>query len=345
MKNTNNNTDGPEVFTFGGNEQLLFQFEELLRTQKGIPTIPPDLNLGKASYAVMDMLESFKKGGQDHDKTKDYRPEWRQAAALGDLLRKILHASKQPHFEQLWPHIHLLLGDTNIAQNVNSLITDSDANKLFELYMALVLSPISAGLELDDPVKSSGGRNPDIIADINGVRWAFACKVLHTKSPETFIGNVRKAVEQIDRSNADKGIVVISLKNVIPHDDFWPITKEPGSGDIIYGCWPHPDSAAVQLDQIRQRYHDEVIGQILGPDGFEQIFSENQKVPAEPVVLLHLSTMIVLDTGFTRIHTLLKAFGALASGPLSPEVNSLLDHLNSSLHDRSLDFSTFAPAA
>jgi hypothetical protein len=281
----------------------------------------------------MEMLASYQKQ-QIHDDKKDYRQEWRQAVALADLLRKIVHASKAAHFNELWPHILLLLGKTSFAQNFKSPISDADANKLFELYFALIASPLASQLDLDHPVHSAGGKNPDIIATISGVRWAFACKVMHSESYETFVNRVREGVDQIDRADADQGIVVVSLKNVIPHDDFWPITLEEETGDVIYQTWITPDVPLDRLLAISRRYQKEVIDELLGDSGFNSIFSEAKNVHAVPAVLLHLSTTVGLVVDNKPVHTLLRTFCVLHTGALPPDAQSLLDQLNESLHDQ-----------
>jgi hypothetical protein len=119
---------------------------------------------------------------------------------------------------------------------------------MFELLIALASMAIGVKVRLDDP-DASKGDNPDVIATIDGVRWGFACKVLNTGGPErkpnpkTLFDNVEKGVRQIEAApDAEVGLVLIGLKNVIQHDKVWPILNpvdaangaEPIFGAVVF---------------------------------------------------------------------------------------------------------------
>src|SRR5688572_16292555 len=91
---------------------------------------------------------------------------------------------------------------------------------------------------MDDPEKSSGGTNPDIIAEIGGVPWTIACKVMHSPLTKSLLDRVREGIDQINRSVAHKSaqreMVMISLKNVLNHNELWPIAFEDKTNEIIY---------------------------------------------------------------------------------------------------------------
>ena len=167
----------PEVFTLDQIVQSVLDFENLVREKQQSPVYGSSITT--AGNAALEMLDTFKRS-VPHDTMRDHRIEWRKAVALGDMLRKVLRAKDHPRFDQLWPHILLLLGNANIALNVWNPKEDQDANKIFELYMALVLAPICPDLEPEDPEHNAGGKNPDVITPLDGSRWAFACKVMHT---------------------------------------------------------------------------------------------------------------------------------------------------------------------
>ncbi|HOZ05337.1 MAG TPA: hypothetical protein PLS60_08105, partial [Arenimonas sp.] len=85
-------------------------------------------------------------------------------------------------------------------------------------------------VELDDPVRSKGN-NPDVMFEIEAEdqptsRWALAIKTVSTTSGQTLFENIQKAAKQIDAEAcpADRGIVVINLKNSIQHKLLWDIT-------------------------------------------------------------------------------------------------------------------------
>jgi hypothetical protein len=175
MNNLHNNLP-PELFPPEEIVQVIFGFEKLIGQKQKSLNFPRGSQIEKAGLAAIEILDKFKRK-IPHDFSKDKSKEWRQAIALADMLRKVLRAVKHPCFDKLWPHLILLLGDANIALNVWNRKEDSDANKIFELYMALVLAPLCPHLDLDDPKHSSGGTNPDIIAKLDGSEWAFSCKV------------------------------------------------------------------------------------------------------------------------------------------------------------------------
>lgn len=328
MNNPNGNWQ-PEIFTLEEIVQSVFDFENLVREkQKSLPRGSP---IETAGLAALEMLDTFK-CNVPHDTQHDHRTEWRQAIALADMLRKVLRIAGHPRFDQIWPHVLLLLGNTNIALNVWNRKEDQDANKIFELYMALVLAPLCPDLELEDPKHSAGGKNPDIIAPLNGSRWAFACKVMHSHSPNAFIQRVREGVKQIKNSDAEKGIVVISLKNLLQHDFFWTMQANSEIWNLVMPGPVQPEIARRMFVHYCESYHHQIIQELLGgPAAFNDVFKDTKAVPA---VLLHLcSTICVVNQGKPSFH-FLRMFGSLNADPLKPHVLATLEGLNNSLHSR-----------
>ena len=327
----NNQTESfePEVFTLDQIVQSVLDFENLVREKQQSPVYGSSITT--AGNAALEMLDAFKRN-VPYDTKQDHREEWRQAIALADMLRKVLRVKGHPRFDQIWPHILLLLGDANIALNVYNKKEDQDANKVFELYMALVLAPLSPDVELEDPDHSANGKNPDVIASLNGSRWAFACKVMHSASPNAFIQRVREGVKQIQRSDAEKGIVVISLKNLLQHDFFWTMKADSTIWNLAMPGPIQPEIARRMFVRYCKGYEQKVIKELLGgPAAFNAVFNDTKAVPA---VLLHLcSTICVVDQGKPSFHYM-RMFGSLNADPLSPDVHSTLEQLNDGLHSR-----------
>ena len=221
----------PTQFTYGEIENLFFEFEQLLKKQS--KTVPPGSKLEQAGLTAMQILGTYKKE-IIHDCQKDCRDEWRRVLSMADILRKILSLQKCLAFNSIWPYILLLLGNGEIAQNIWSSKEDSHANYVFELYVALLTLPLCTAIDVEPPKKSAGGKNPDVIATIQGVPWGIACKVMHSHLAKSMLDRVRDGIKQINRCDKiQNGLVVVSLKNVIPHDDIWPAIREPGTGDVI----------------------------------------------------------------------------------------------------------------
>lgn len=321
----------PETFSPEEVVQTILDFENLIREQRngsGFPSGSPIENVG---LTAIEMLEKFR-GGIPHDFEKDTSETWRQAIALCDMLRRVKRLAGHPSFGELWQHLLLLLEDTNVALSVKNSVLDAKNNKILELYVALIVAPLCRDLLLDDPIYSSGGRNPDVIATLDGSTWAFACKVLHSDKPTTFVGQLRKGISQIQDSDADKGIVVISLKNLLPHDEFWNIQRPQSFADFMIPGLVDFEIVKRHIERISQEYHQQVINDLLGgPEGFNALFDGQKAMPA---VLLHFSTTLFFKNEEQPNFHYLRAFALMSAGPLPGEVWVTLEKVNLSLHNR-----------
>ncbi len=334
----------PEIFSLEEIVQSVLEFEHLVSEKQKSPFYGSSITT--AGNAALEMLDTFKRN-VPYDTMHDHRIEWRKAVALGDMLRKVLRAKDHPRFDQLWPHILLLLGNANIALNVwnpKDGQEGQDANKIFELYMALVLAPLCKELEVEDPNITAHGKNPDVIAPLDGARWAFACKVMHTDSAETFLQNVRKGVDQIQKSNAEKGVVVISLKNQLPHDEFW-LSGRPQTSLADFLLPGVVDTAIVahKLQEFCADYHHRLIHKLMGgPAAFNAVFENTKAVPA---VLLHLCTTILVPNEGKPNFRFMRMFCSLNADLLPADLESTLKKLNNSIHSRFEDVATAGNAA
>lgn len=317
-----------ELYFFEDNEKLLFQFEELLR-QKG-KNIEYDSPIETIALTIMGMYSTFKKE-LTLDPKKDYREEWRKAIGLNDIIRKILLTKNCPDFHKLWPHITLLLGDSSIVQNIWSPKDDEISNKLFELYMALASIRIGSNLEIDHPKRSSMGDNPDITFNIDGRKWAFACKTLHSDKIKTLTNRIDDGLSQIDRSNADKGVVILNLKNMIEHDKAWPITREPGTNDVRYVPFESEEHMKLAFDQMAQGVFGMVCRELKGEEGISVLFDGRK---ASSFVLAFFSTVVGLVREGKPTFTLLRLLKPFAFQEISPEDLKVAELLNEGMHDR-----------
>lgn len=209
-----------ENFGFYEGQNLVLAFEELL-VGHGID-IRPDSDLEAKYLSVFDVLFHFE-NREKLDPEGDYRSLFRDFSALYDLSLKVISVQSHNDFNQLLPHL-AKLNSCSVAQNRGSKITDQDANKIIELYLAALCMRFSNTISLDHP-QSSKGDNPDVIADIDGIKWGFGCKTIHTKNSQTIFENLEKAIDQIEKSTSNTGIPVINLKNVIDHEATWPVGR------------------------------------------------------------------------------------------------------------------------
>ena len=130
-------------------------------------------------------------------------------------------------------------------------------------------------LKVDHPTKSSGGKNPDIVFSYQGTRWAIACKTLDTEKAETLTGNISEGILQIDKSNADRGIVIVNMKNQIDHDKAWGINKV---GGIICYDYYEEDHAKRAFYKMAQDVAD-TLSHIIGAVDFDLMFKYSKAAP------------------------------------------------------------------
>jgi len=265
------------------------------------------------------------------DPEKDYREEWRRAIGLNDIIRKIVLAKDCPDFPKLWPHITLLLGDSSIVQNTWSPKDDETSDKLFELYMALASIRIGTNLEIDHPKKSSMGDNPDVMVSIGSHKWAFACKTIHSDKVKTITDRIDDGLSQIDRSNANRGVVILNLKNLIEHDRVWPITRQPNTNEVRYVPFQTEENAKFEFDQMAQRVFEMVCTQLKGEEGINVLFN-NRK--ASPFVLAFFSTVVGLVREGKPTFTLLRLLKPFVFREISEEDLRVAELLNDGIHDR-----------
>ncbi|TQN55375.1 hypothetical protein FLX27_29890 [Agrobacterium tumefaciens] len=157
---------------------------------------------------------------------EDPRPVVRAALGFVDLAGKVMSTENSSDFDKLRAHLALLSGGSTL-QNTASNVLDDVANKMIELYVAcLAIRAGFSNVDVDHPVSASG-TNPDVMFDFRGKRWAIALKTLHSVNPQTIFDNVAKASNQIQASAADRGVVMLNVKNVLQHDDLWPEPDMP----------------------------------------------------------------------------------------------------------------------
>ncbi|MCK4873346.1 MAG: hypothetical protein KAS72_11525 [Phycisphaerales bacterium] len=195
----------------------------------------------------------------------------------------------------LKPHMELFNG-ASVAQNVRR-IGDDKANKLFELLLALACMNFGTKVALDHPVTSKG-HNPDVMFCHADTKWALACKVPNGDSTISAYDNIKSAVSQIDRSDADRGLVVLNARNWINHDSLW---SNPGGAVIgkpdeqdIHWAWA---TAEMPFSMLRaeadDRYHA-----VLRDKGEELLEVFDKSAKAVPAVLNFLQSATLIASPY-----------------------------------------------
>lgn len=281
-----------DLVSFADADELVRQFRELL-TRNGIK-LADDSDLGVACGAMTSILlkhwdRALRNPGAD------VRQEFCDALAVQALVHNALGAAQRPGFAQLLEHLRQL-AKGGVRQNQWTSVLDRIAPKVFELLIALAAINIGTGLELDHPIESSHGTNPDVIVTINGQRWAFACKMLNTFAPgapakvRAYFDNIRDGVRQINNAMVDHGMIIISMKNVINHGRAWPLLNPEA---FKHGAEPEYDSyqSAHQISDLIATEARALHQAMLDEVGEENVLGLFKNSKARPVVVQYLHTV------------------------------------------------------
>ena len=170
-------------------------------------------------------------------------------AGLGDLAAKINRARASPHFSTLLPHLKNMVRGA-VRMNMKSSVTDDAANKHSELYVGCLALGAGMSVELEDPVASGGGKNPDLLLHGRGRDWSIAVKTAHGSSAPSIFANIKGAVKQIERSERD-GLAFVNLKNLVDHEALATASPFPNPGDATF-------AVSQQIDAITARLRAEI---------------------------------------------------------------------------------------
>jgi len=111
---------------------------------------------------------------------------------LHELYKWIWSIKDSECFPILLPHLQMLSESAIRINSTPPMINpvtekqDDKTNKLIETIVAMFAIKVGKNVELDDPEKSSGGTNPDILLDYNSQRIAIACKTIRGSSKIRF---------------------------------------------------------------------------------------------------------------------------------------------------------------
>jgi len=314
-----------QFYTYFDVEKLVQDFE-LILNQYGIE-IQRSSELERLCLNIIDIKEKHPKPNlrAPHE---DIRPYFRELLGLQDLMSKVVRAKDHPRFCSIIPHLKKL-NIANPLQNINTSVLNAENNKLFELYMATLCMNISQGdITVDDP-DFSRGDNPDIISYIGDRVWGFACKALHSSNVQTIFENIEKAVQQIESSSADVGIPILSIKNVINHDEFWPLQGQyENTGEQLFGAYIDLSTPISMIYEYTRELHSQLVSEI-GESSFFELF---QGKKSHPVCLIYCATATSIIINDLPIPTRLNMFNILTFSPnINDECSKILEELNHQL--------------
>ena len=219
--------------TFAQAEVDADRFEEVL-TKHGV-AIPEDSELRAGCLAIRALRTRREMAERYQDDLAGLRSALQMALGTQHLIRLVLRRAEHPEFGALVPHLRLLTNGS-AATTVKADVTDRNAAKIFELTVALAALSEGRDLCLDDPQHSKGG-NPDVLVRLgrDDRLWGLACKVMSSESPLTLLQRIEEGAAQIERSPADVGVVVLSMKNILPHTEILP-QAERDDGRLTLGA-------------------------------------------------------------------------------------------------------------
>jgi len=206
-------------------EALFDAFERVLADQ-GIK-IPRDSKLEQALLLARHIKYIREEDAALPELTPaDEDDMFRRTTWLWGMAPKVIDAARHEDFRELVPHLKLVV-EGEFAQSVPG-DPNEDSDKLFELVVALAVLPFAKNLKVD--TGNAAAKNPDLLFDFAGTRWGIACKALYTVKPERYRESVIKGASQIEKSEAERGVVCVSLRNLLDQSLFLP-----RRGDALVG--------------------------------------------------------------------------------------------------------------
>ncbi|MBM9592038.1 hypothetical protein JWG41_16435 [Leptospira sp. 201903075] len=306
-------------------EKDLYESEQYLKNLNF--TIQNNSSIEAIILASTKLFEQDK-GSIPVEQKWDFRQTYRDILGFHDIVEKIKKISNHPCYTEIIPHINLL-AESKFQQNDKSSVLDSNSNKVFELYLSLACMRISQKVKLDNP-NISKGDNPDIIFDYEGQSIGIACKVLHSPNPKGIFQHIEKSIDQIEKSEATKGLIVISLKNIIDHDDFWKIQNlenvKNGTSEPEFNTFANSEDAKERLNSYVKPFFD-YYSDPIELTALNELFL-NKKTPPEFYFFLNSITS-VMEHGRQRAINFKRLFRInIKEGILQPITHSIADKIN-----------------
>ncbi|MFO0570168.1 MAG: hypothetical protein U0263_31280 [Polyangiaceae bacterium] len=231
-------------------------------------------------HLVLKQLADWHRGDGAPPTGRDLRKEFRELAGITQIIDLALRlpAASLPQFKK---HFDLLNVGTPL-QNVQAPRNDPSGDKVLELLVGLAAVKMGATVTLDDPDNAKGD-NPDVLATYANEVWGFACKVPSGDAPATLFERVQDGIEQIERSAATCGLVVLNFKNRFDHDAAMPVLGKDDDGDLQLGV--RRDHAAL-VDDLKKFNVERIraMAEYATPPEMAKLFANRRALPALMVI-------------------------------------------------------------
>jgi hypothetical protein len=268
-----------QVMTLQSLEGLVNDFEGVLKENE-IP-IKAGSDLEGACLTILEVLGKHQ-NLQRRDPMEDIRAVFTVVLGFWLFLTKIVRLRNHPNFKQFVPHLQLL-NEGTIIQNTQIKVCEEATNKIFELLFALCMLDLGTDVVLDPP-NGAKGDNPDILVTLDGLRWGFACKTIYGATGKSIFDNLKKGVDQIEKSPAQVGCMVLNLRNFLDPQVYWPITNltkyKRGEQEPLFAAFEEPtESVKPRIDRIVEEKRRAVLCEI-GKKPLLAIFEKKKAIPA-----------------------------------------------------------------
>lgn len=317
-----------EMYSFEQATQRFEAFESFL-LENGI-RIKPESELERLCLSIYDVLYKHNVPASQ-DPNADIRPLLRDILGMNALIHKILKVKDCPTVKTIVAHLDLL-NQGNPLQNVLTPVTDQASNKIFELLIACAFMIHATDVELEDPYVSKGD-NPDVLGSLCDYRFGIACKVAHALKGKTIFDTIEKGVNQIERSPAEVGVVIINVKNIINHDNYWTITNQQewksGAEPLFSGYKDYKYARDLLIQEVNSIA--DIVFEAVAANDLKELFNGKKSIP---VLLFFVSTAIGTVIGGKPLPSSLGFLRMFTIDSISSNESRLIKLLNDGLQYR-----------
>lgn len=225
----------------------------------------------------------------------DLRADLQYAVGIYAMIRRLWLVREHHDIETVLPHLRLLAAtrDENPSPGASTSGRAHDANKIFELLGGLAALSCGDEVEIDHPVRSSRRKKPDVtFRGPDGQRWGLEFKVLHGENPRALFGLFEKGVDQIEAGDCELGLVVVGVKNHLPHEALMPHLGTASDGTPLVGT--HRDLSELQRF-LRGFAHDRITA-MLDAVTRDAVWAKLLAAKALPGILCVAATTAVVRT-------------------------------------------------
>jgi hypothetical protein len=205
-------------------------FQELLRAHS------IELSASSELAQALEILEKTRLGAEIGATLRFGSPaagqQFHLRATGADFLSKALHRGFSSGLHGFHGHLQELRSSDPILTGPSGSSTTA-RNGTWELLLASLVSPFASNVRRAEP---------DILMEFEGATVGLAAKVLYSKSTATRADTVVLGADQLEKSVAEYGFVVVNLVELFPHAEMFRNfvqgdVRDPGAAENILTVW------------------------------------------------------------------------------------------------------------